>query len=427
MQGGTPNHITLDHLDLGYCDIVGSNPDGRGVRMRGADSITITNTTIHDIGGVGIAGLAATTNVLIDRVTIHHIDDGRGVAGDGDGINMDYADNAWPSNITIRNSKVWDTSEDGVDIKGDNVLEENVIVSGAASVDFKVWSVWAAGYAQQGHFTLINCTGYHGGDCMFKAFSLPVVMIQGCTFVGTGADSEPAVLFRRPYGAEPWQGSLTIHNTIMEHVEGHAALDVARYCISTMDLEGNTYCGTGRYASIMRSSASGFQGFSNAQMTDGTFTAATGTEHSPSSAAVDLPPLILSAGSSGAPGPGQDATFTGVAVDAANLPLTYTWHLGDGALADGPCVTHSYAGHGSYQAGLHVENGVKAAGCGFWVAVGTLQGDFNGDGSTDGLDFLVWQVGLGKTIGAKKSDGDANGDGRVDGIDFLFWQTELHA
>ncbi|MCH8840147.1 MAG: PEP-CTERM sorting domain-containing protein [Planctomycetes bacterium] len=48
-------------------------------------------------------------------------------------------------------------------------------------------------------------------------------------------------------------------------------------------------------------------------------------------------------------------------------------------------------------------------------------GDFNEDGSTDGLDFLAWQRGFG-TAPAVLSQGDGNGDGNVDGIDLAIWE-----
>lgn len=45
-----------------------------------------------------------------------------------------------------------------------------------------------------------------------------------------------------------------------------------------------------------------------------------------------------------------------------------------------------------------------------------FSGDFDGDGDTDGSDFLKWQVGYGRD-----ASGDANGDGITDGDDLLIW------
>ena len=48
-------------------------------------------------------------------------------------------------------------------------------------------------------------------------------------------------------------------------------------------------------------------------------------------------------------------------------------------------------------------------------------GDFDEDGDTDGVDFLAWQRGFGKTD-AQRADGDSNADGIVDGVDLQNWQ-----
>ena len=50
--------------------------------------------------------------------------------------------------------------------------------------------------------------------------------------------------------------------------------------------------------------------------------------------------------------------------------------------------------------------------------------DFDGDGDTDGGDFLAWQRGLGISGGANPSDGDANWDGTVDVADLNVWQQQ---
>jgi len=51
-------------------------------------------------------------------------------------------------------------------------------------------------------------------------------------------------------------------------------------------------------------------------------------------------------------------------------------------------------------------------------------GDFDGDGDTDGADFLAWQRGLGK-VNAQPADGDANFDGNVDGDDLQVWGEDF--
>lgn len=49
-------------------------------------------------------------------------------------------------------------------------------------------------------------------------------------------------------------------------------------------------------------------------------------------------------------------------------------------------------------------------------------GDFNMDGTIDGLDLAVWKAAMGQS-----SDGDADRDGDTDGSDFLIWQRQYSA
>ncbi|MCG6870474.1 MAG: PQQ-dependent sugar dehydrogenase, partial [Gammaproteobacteria bacterium] len=70
------------------------------------------------------------------------------------------------------------------------------------------------------------------------------------------------------------------------------------------------------------------------------------------------PPVITQA--SGDPISGADpldVTFTGVATDNENDPLTYHWIFGDGVEADGAVISHTYNGNGSYSAVLQVSDG----------------------------------------------------------------------
>ncbi len=52
------------------------------------------------------------------------------------------------------------------------------------------------------------------------------------------------------------------------------------------------------------------------------------------------------------------------------------------------------------------------------------QGDADLDGRSTGSDFLKWQQNLDKT-GASLTDGDFNGDGTVDGLDLAVWRTQF--
>ena len=50
--------------------------------------------------------------------------------------------------------------------------------------------------------------------------------------------------------------------------------------------------------------------------------------------------------------------------------------------------------------------------------------DFNSDGDVTGIDFSLWQRGLGITSGATRVDGDADGNGAVNALDLTQWQTQ---
>ena len=59
-----------------------------------------------------------------------------------------------------------------------------------------------------------------------------------------------------------------------------------------------------------------------------------------------------------------------------------------------------------------------------WTRTFTPQavtGDFDGNETVDGSDFLLWQRGLGKMGDAVASDGDADDDSDVDGNDLVRW------
>lgn len=60
-----------------------------------------------------------------------------------------------------------------------------------------------------------------------------------------------------------------------------------------------------------------------------------------------------------------------------------------------------------------------------FTATANVTGDFDEDGDADGADFVLWQRGLGKTIGAKLNEGDGDRDGDVDAVDLSLWQSAL--
>ncbi|MCC7085874.1 MAG: hypothetical protein IT427_12805 [Pirellulales bacterium] len=52
-------------------------------------------------------------------------------------------------------------------------------------------------------------------------------------------------------------------------------------------------------------------------------------------------------------------------------------------------------------------------------------GDFDGNGTVDGADFVAWQTNFPKESDATLAQGDADGNGTVDGADFVVWQTNF--
>jgi hypothetical protein len=427
MQGGTPNHITLQNLDLGFCDIYGTNPDGRAIRIRGTDSITIKDVNIHDIGGVGIAGIGHNTNITIDGAVITRINDGRPGDTDADGINFTYGDQSWSDNITVTNCRVWDCTSDGIDIKGDHVLEQNNVVYHVGSVGYKIWSIWdtADGLAQQTHFTLIDDKGWDSGVGTLKAFSLPVLAIEDCTFVGSGSGTEAAVTYKVPYNTEPWKGSLSIQGTIMEHLGGSPALTADKYSDTTFFLQQNTYYSTGNTAALIYTSSSSTEAFTGDDISNGKFTYAMGTELNGSGRQANLAPTVVSASADKAAPSSRTVSFTAAAADPTGAAVTYTWDFGDGTTATGSSVTHTYSAAGCDLACVIISNGTTSTQQSLAVDIPPLLADFNGDGIVDAVDLMVWQRHFGIKSGATRAMGDANGDGRVDGADFLIWQSEF--
>jgi hypothetical protein len=51
----------------------------------------------------------------------------------------------------------------------------------------------------------------------------------------------------------------------------------------------------------------------------------------------------------------------------------------------------------------------------------TLQGDANGDGKVDGIDFVAWLNHYNQNTANGARDGDFNLSGKVDGVDFVIW------
>lgn len=58
-------------------------------------------------------------------------------------------------------------------------------------------------------------------------------------------------------------------------------------------------------------------------------------------------------------------------------------------------------------------------------AVVGVPGDYNGNGTVDSADYVVWRNNNGLTGGATTAQGDGTGDGNVNAADYTYWRTRF--
>jgi hypothetical protein len=58
-----------------------------------------------------------------------------------------------------------------------------------------------------------------------------------------------------------------------------------------------------------------------------------------------------------------------------------------------------------------------------WSNAATIAGDFNGDGSVDGADYVVWRKMAGQTSTSLAADADLNG--QIDASDYAIWRSQF--
>ena len=58
--------------------------------------------------------------------------------------------------------------------------------------------------------------------------------------------------------------------------------------------------------------------------------------------------------------------------------------------------------------------------------VGLREGDFNGDGVADGLDYIVWSNHY-RAVAMRWGNGDLTGDRAVNGLDYTVWSSNYLA
>jgi autotransporter-associated beta strand protein len=73
------------------------------------------------------------------------------------------------------------------------------------------------------------------------------------------------------------------------------------------------------------------------------------------------------------------------------------------------------------------EGSGEGDGPGTVVVARTYYGDFNLDGTVDGLDLDIWKGSFGMESGAVFAEGDPNYDGQVDGLDLDLWKATFGA
>jgi hypothetical protein len=70
--------------------------------------------------------------------------------------------------------------------------------------------------------------------------------------------------------------------------------------------------------------------------------------------------------------------------------VSFDWNFGDGQVANGQIVTHSYASPATYTVTLKVTDSEGQWNlCQHWIQIQLVPGDFNGDGSVDELDAAI--------------------------------------
>jgi len=204
------------------------------LRVRDSYNLTIRRCQFHHIAGPGVNIAGAAHDILIEDCDSYENDDGRGSDGDGDGFNVDdiltgegALTNTWPWNITLRRCRVWNVSEDGIDIKADNVLLDRCEVRNAGVNGFKLWSISnvkavpPVGIAQT-RFTVVNCLSYNSGEVGIEFQQGPDVKLLNSTFIqtqpGLAGQGEQVILLPANPSYNNWTGKLYSRNNVFVHL-----------------------------------------------------------------------------------------------------------------------------------------------------------------------------------------------------------------
>lgn len=431
-----PHHITFTNSEFAYSgNQTMPGNDGKPIRLTGgAHDITIRNSDFHHVAGPGVYGLGNVYNVLIENSVSHDNNDYRSTSGDADGFTFTNAALDYPRNITFRNVMVWNTSEDGIDVKGDNIVEENVTVWNVGANAFKAWSPAAENV--QGHFTFNNVVGFAAGQTVMEAFYHPDITLTNSILVGNDdspfkerAHSETTFIYKA-YSSDdpagPWSGRLYSRNNIFMHLGASTTNAVVMELHgdnTVLDMDGDTIYSrnTPNYVvGLRRSGVTRY--YSNDRIASGEFYAAQQIEQHVSSRQMAVAPVAALLPLSGSVPLGQVAELTAVGADPAGQALTYSWTLGDGAAASVDVVNHLYGAIGTYNISLTARNSSGQAatktgkvfyGVPFMNAASPAQDPVAADFSVAPLARADWRStnrGTPVLIDVLANDTDANGD-----------------
>jgi hypothetical protein len=342
-------------MDIGYD---GSYPstaqDGWGIFLGGGtNSITISNTVIHNVAGAGIEMSGAVSNVTVANSQIHNMTGGAG--SDGIDVTTDST-GAWATNLTFTGDTIWNTSDNGFDIKGTNVTLTNCAAHGITGSDYTLSSPNST--TQQGSFTMTNDIGYAAGQTVVQAVWAPILTITNSSFRNGGA-GETTFIYD---GGMPWGGNLTTSGDKFYYAgttSSAVAADIQKQN-ATLKMDNDQYYNSSRTtATFVVRNGTASTTYGNAAFNNGSFYAGQGQEQHGHAVLQNIAPYLVSTSLPAAAAAASSASFSAVGLDAQQRALTYTWTFGDGTAAvAGASVKHTFAASGTYQVTLVIGDGV---------------------------------------------------------------------
>lgn len=253
----------------------------------GSYNVTISNCEIYNCAGPGILIGDNCHDVLIEDTTSHDNDDGLGTEGDADGFTVDKNGSLYPYNITFRRCEAYNNSEDGIDVKADNVIIDSCNVHNVGACCYKLWSIsiGTPPGVKQTTFTVMNCLGYGAGEATIRLASAPVVTLLNNSFIqtgeGTSENGEQTFIVAENASYNYWTGNLYSRNNIFIHLGTEAAATCAMDYDNTtwvLDMDYDVFM-TPNYANscIIRRSISDVY-YTPTQIESGAFASAEGIE-----------------------------------------------------------------------------------------------------------------------------------------------------